>query len=349
MSDSTMARAFRCLAAAAAFVFAAVPALAAQDEARAFFKDKTMRFITMGGPGGGFDTYMRTIAPYLEKSLEVKVLPVNESGAGGLRAMNRLLMEPADGLTILLTFGEAMIGGQIYGVSGARYDVNELVWLGRVASTPKVVLVGPKTPFQTFAEALEMKKPIIWGGTGKTDGNSDFAAIISHALGLDAKMIGGYKGSRNMLMAVEQGELDAQVLTDESGARAAQRGKIKAIVTLDRQRSKRFPDVPTVFEAAKPTPEQAWWLDWRANVTATGRILVTAPGVPADRVALLRAAVKDVLHDPEFLADAKKRKRSINYMGGEEVDKLIKDTMASIDKSRLPEIRQVVLEKFYDH
>lgn len=82
---------------------------------------------------------------------------------------------------------------------------------------------------------------------------------------------------------------------------------------------------------------------------ATGRILLTSPGVPGDRVALLRAAIKDVINDPAFLADAKKRRRSINYLGGDEVEALIRKTMASIDKARLPEIRDVVLKKYYSH
>lgn len=267
MSAHRSKRTIRGLCAAAALLLAAaVSAQAAGDGAAAYYKGKTLRFITMGGPGGGFDTYMRTNMPYLAKRLDVSIVPVNEPGAGGLRAMNRLLKEPDDGRTILLIFGEAVIGGEIYGVSGARYKVDDLVWLGRVAATSKVILIGPKTPFKSFTEALGRAKPIIWGGSGKTDGNTDFTAIISHALGMKAKIVVGYRGSRKMVLAVTQGELDAQVLSDESTARAARRSKIRAIVTLDRKRSKWFPDVPTIFEAAKPTPEQAWWLDWRANV-----------------------------------------------------------------------------------
>ncbi len=348
MTGKFMTRALRGLAVAGALAISVTPATAAED-ARAYYKGKTMRFITMGGPGGGFDTYMRTIMPYLAKRLDVSITPLNEPGAGGLRAMNRLLKEPADGRTILLIFGETVIGGEIYGVSGARYKVDDLVWLGRVAATPKVILIGPKTPFRTFAEAMKSTRTIIWGGSGKTDGNTDFSAIITHALGLNAKIVTGYKGSRKMVLAVTQGELDAQVLSDESTARAARRGKITAIVTLDRKRSKWFPDVPTIFEAANPTPEQAWWLDWRANLTAVGRVLLTAPGTPKDRVALLRSVLREVMHDPAFLADAKKRRRSINYLGGDEVEALIRKTMASIDKARLPEIRDVVLRKYYSH
>lgn len=349
MTRNPWTRALGALVVAGALAVSASPALADADSARAFYQGKTMRFITQGGAGGGFDVYMRTIMPYLEKRLGVDILPQNEPGAGGLRAMTTLLKQPADGLTILLIFGEAVIGGQIYGVSGARYEVDDLVWLARAASTPKMILIGPNTPFKTFAEARKLGRTINWGSTGKTDGNADFAAIVSHAFSMPAKIIGGYRGSSKMLLALEQGEIDAQVLSDESGARAIRGGKIKPLVILDRERSPWLPDTPTIFEAAELTPEQAWWIDWRANVSATGRLLLTAPGVPADRVALLRAAFHDIFNDPAFLADAKKRKRSISYLGGDAVEALVKKTMASIDKSRLPEIREVVLKEFYSH
>lgn len=341
-----------CFAAGAmALALAASVGSAAADEAaaRKFYEGKSFRFITMGGPGGGFDAYMRTIAPFVEKRLGVDVLPVNESGAGGLVAMNRLIQRPADGLTMLLIFGSSVVNGQLYGTSKGRYELKDLAWLARVAGNPKVVLFGPKTPFKTFAELVKKRGPIIWGGSSKTDGNSDWASILCHALGIRAKIVGGYKGSRKMLAAVERGETDAQILTDDSGFRATKRGAIRGAVTLDRDRSPLFPELPTVYEVAKPTKDQAWWLDWRANVTKMGRLLVAKAGAPADRIALLRKTVGEVLHDPEFLVLAKKRRRVINYLSGEEVDKLVGETMQSIGGNRLKEIHHVVLKEFYSH
>lgn len=328
---------------------AAKPVRADEAAARAFYKDKTFRFITMGGPGGGFDTYMRTIAPFLEKRLGVKVLPIDEPGAGGLVALNRLIVKPADGLTMLLIFGSSVVNGKLYGTAQGRYKLDDLAWIGRVSGNPKVVLFGPKTPFKTFSDLVSKKGPIIWGGSSKTDGNSDWASILCHALGIRAKIVGGYKGSRKMLAALERGETDAQILTDDSGYRATKRAPIRAVVTLDRERAPRFPNVPTVYEVAHPTKAQSWWLDWRANVTKMGRLLVTKSGVPAERIWLLRKVIAEVLHDPEFLALAKKRRRAINYLSGEEVEKLVTETMHSVSGPRQKEIHQVVLKEFYSH
>lgn len=163
-------------------------------------------------------------------------------------------------------------------------------------------------------------------------------------------MVIGYKGSRGMLMAVEQGETQAQVLSDESGFRASQRGPIRAVATLDHERSKYFPDVPTVFElVGDARPKDLWMVDWRAKVSATGRVLVTTPGTPKDRVAFLRAAAKEALRDPGFLAEAKKRKLTIDYASGTVGEKLVEETMGRIDRQRVEAIKQVTLREFYSH
>ena len=350
MTEYARNRFARSIAAVTALCLVFIAGAAAAEDAAAFYKDKTVRFFTMGGPGGGFDIYMRSMIPYLEKRMGAKFMPINESAAGGLVAMNKTAGAPPDGLTILLTFGEAAIGGELYAVSGARYDVRKLAWIARVGTTPKVILFGPKTPFKTFADAIKAGGPLIWGGTGKTDGNTDFAAIVSHALGMKAKMVIGYKGSRGMLMAVEQGETEAQVLSDESGFRASQRGPIRAVATLDHERSKYFPDVPTIFELlGDKRPKDLWMVDWRAKVSATGRVLVTTPGTPKDRVAFLRQAVRKTLHDPAFLAEAKKRKLTIDYASGDVGEKLVEETMGKIDKRRIDAIKQTTLKEFYEH
>ncbi len=311
------------------------------------FKDKPMRFVTMGSVGGGYDAYMRTVLKFLEKKIGAKMLPVNENAAGGLVAMNRLLNSPADGTTILLTSGEGTALGQLLGNPGVRYDVRKLVWLARVSGPPKVVMVGKQLPNKSFAEVVKSDRVFIWGGTGKTDGNSDYQALLAHTLGFKTKIIHGYKGSRGMNLAIEQGEIDSRILTDESGARAARSGKIVALVTLSRERSTNFPNVPTVFELPNLTPVQQKWLDWRAGITALGRVIVTTPGTPKARADYLRAALKEVLNDPEYIAVATKRKLSPGYLDGAVVQDMVMKAMSVLDDKELAELKYVVLKKYY--
>jgi len=306
-----------------------------------------MRFYTMGSVGGGYDAYMRTIITFLEKRLGAKLLPVNENAAGGLVAMNRLINSPPDGNTILLTSGEGTTLGQLLGNPGVHYDVRKLNWLARVSGPPKVILVGKKSQFKTFADMLKKDKTFIWGGTGKTDGNSDYQALLAHALGQKIKIIHGYKGSRGMNFAIAQGEIDGRIITDESGSRATRSGDLLAIATLARERSKKFPKVPTVFEATTLTPAQARWLDWRSDLTALGRVIVTTPGVPMAKVTALRAALKDVLTDPKFIATARKRRLTPSFLDGETLQKNVLKTMSTLNEKEIAELKHVVLKKYY--
>src|SRR5689334_12211721 len=97
---------------------AAQPARADEAAARAFYQGKQVRFFTMGSPGGGYDTYTRTVAAFLEKKLGAKFVTSNEPAAGGMIAMNRTINAPPDGLTLLLTGGEGLVTAQLYGLSG---------------------------------------------------------------------------------------------------------------------------------------------------------------------------------------------------------------------------------------
>ena len=349
MYHGTAARRIRLLAALTAGL--AVASLSAgiaraADEA-AFFKGKTGKFVTMGSPGGGYDVHMRTLIPYLEKKLGAKFIPVNETGAGGLLAMNRTINAAPDGTTILLTGGEGVVTGQLYGLPGVRYDARKLAYLARVSGEAKVMLMGAKSPFKTLADMLKSSRPVIWAGSGKTDGNSDFAAIVGHALGIKTQIILGYKGSGGMNLAIENGEVDGRVVSEEAAALFVRGGKMRVVATLARERSDQFPKAPTVFEAAKLNADQARWVDWRAGVAALGRLLVTTPGTPKERVAFLRAALKDVLNDPGFIADVKKRRLAIGYASGEEVEKRIAAAMGTLDARQIAEVKDIALNRYY--
>jgi tripartite-type tricarboxylate transporter receptor subunit TctC len=330
----------------AAMLFCAAgpaPAAGVADD----YKGRQMRFVTMGSVGGGYDTYMRTILTHVEKKTGAKIVPVNEPAAGGIAAMNRLLAAPADGHTLLLTTGEGAAGAQLFGLKAVNYDVRKLVWLARVSGPPKIVMVGPKFPFKTFAEAVKAKHTFIWGGSGKTDGNSDYQSVLSHALGFDSRIIHGYKGSRGMNLAIEQGELDARVITAEAAARFTRSGKFRVILTLSRDRAANFPNVPTAYEVGKPSPAKAKLLDWRANLTALGRVVVAAPGTSKARTDFLRATLKQVLNDPAYLAEAKKRKLSPGYMDGDRLQKLVLETMDSLSPKEFAEAKDIILNKYY--
>jgi tripartite-type tricarboxylate transporter receptor subunit TctC len=334
-------------AALGASLLAAMATPAVAETAAAFFQGKQVRFYTMGSPGGGYDTYMRALIPHLEKKLAARMLPTNEPGAGGLIAVNRTVNAPPDGLTILLVGGETLVTAQLYDAPGVNYDVRKLAWLARVSSEAKVALLGPKSRYNTVSDLVKSDTPVTFAGSSKIDGNADFTAIMAHALGIKSKIIVGYKGTGDMNLAIQRGEADGRVVSEESAALYGPSNGMRVVAVLARTRVEQFPDAPTLFESAELAPAQARLIDWRASIAGLGRLMVVTPGTPADRVDLLRNTLADIIRDPAFVAEAKRLSLSANHAGADEVRTTVEQAMATLDKAGLAEIRQIALDRYY--
>lgn len=330
-----------------ASLLAVLPASAGAESATAFFQGKQVRFYTMGSPGGGYDTYMRALIPHLERKLGARMLPTNEPGAGGLIAVNRTVNAPPDGLTILLVGGETLVTAQLYDAPGVNYDVRKLAWLARVSSEAKVALLGPKSPYASVADLVKSVTPVTWAGSSKIDGNTDFTAIMAHALGMKSKMIIGYKGTGDMNLAIQRGEVDGRVVSEESAALYGPSNGMRVVTVLGRTRVEQFPDAPTLFESAKLAPAQARLIDWRASIAGLGRLMVVTPGTPPERVDLLQKTLAEIIRDSAFVAEAKKLSLSANHAGADEVRATVEQAMTLLDKAGLAEIRQIALERYY--
>jgi tripartite-type tricarboxylate transporter receptor subunit TctC len=339
-----------CVALITVGVMSVVSSVRADEAAAlAFYQGKQVRFFTMGSPGGGYDTYTRTVGAYLEKKLGAKVIPTNEAAAGGMIAMNRTINAAPDGLTLLLTGGESLVTAQLYGLSGVNYDVRKQTWLARVSGEDKVAVVGAPSPNKTVPDMQKADKAVIWAGSGKADNNSDFSAIMCHALGLKCKIIVGYKGTGDMNIAIQRGEVDGRVISDEAAALYGPSSGMQVVTTLARKRSEKFPDVPTVFEAAQLDPAAARLLDWRAGIAGLGRVILVTPGTPPERVELLRKALADILRDPAFVAEVQKVNLAAGFASAEEVGATVERAMTTLDEKGLAEMREIALERYYSN
>jgi tripartite-type tricarboxylate transporter receptor subunit TctC len=185
---------------------------------------------------------------------------------------------------------------------------------------------------------------IRWGGTGPSDGPADGAAITCEALHIDCSIVLGYKSSSDIALALERGEMDALYISDSSGANYVHAGQARAVASMGRSRSALLPDVPTVFEQVKLTPEQEWWLDFRNDLNDLGRILVTTPGVPADRLAFFRDAVKRALTDPALIAEGEKTERFVQYQPPEKALEITRKVLTVVTPEQKERIRQVVFK-----
>ena len=330
--------------ATATSVFAA-PAVA-QDQA-AYFKGKTVRIVVGFGAGGGYDAYARMIEPYLGRALGATVIVENQPGAGGVTALNRMYASAPDGLTMMLVNGTAAGLSQIIEQQGVQYDLAKVGHLGLVSASPWVWLVNPANPVvKTAAEALKPGLKLRWGASGPVDGMSDGAAVTCEALKLDCKIVIGYKGTADVALAVQREEMDSLYLSDTSANNYVKSGQNRAVASMSREKSRFFPELPTIFEAVKLTPEQEWWFDFRATLDNLGRILVVPPNMPADRLAYLQSVVAKVLTDPQLMADGEKSQRYVGYQDGDKTRAMVLNVIANLSAEQKARVKNVVTEKF---
>lgn len=323
----------------------AAPAQSPQE----FYKGKIVRLVNGGSAGSGYDLYSRMLAPHLEKKLgAAKVIVESRPGAGMMIAMNHVWVQKPDGLTLMLAPGEGAQLGQIVGNTAIRFKLEEFAIIARVNTAPRLLIINPKLPYKSIADIVAAKKLFRIGANGKTDGTSDTTAPMCHALGIPCKIHIGYKSSRDFAHAAVKGEVDGTILVEDSSERYSKGGQLRPVVVVSRERSKLMPDVPTIHEAVKLTPQQAEWLDFRDDVRKLGRLLIAPPKTDPKLLAFLRQAAKEILTDPENLKEFEKRRNPAFYGSPEEIDTILAATSAAkMAPARVAEIRKIILEKYY--
>jgi tripartite-type tricarboxylate transporter receptor subunit TctC len=314
----------------------------AQDAEQAYFNGKTIRLLVGFGPGGGYDAYARLLAPYLSKVLGASVVVENQPGAGGLLALNRVYTSAPDGLTMMIVNGTGAALSQLTDQGGARFDLGQIGYLGIVSASPWMWLVGPDSPIKTPQDAIKANKKWNWAASGPADGLSDGAAFTCEALKLDCHVVLGYGGSNQAALAVTRGEMDAIYVSDTSANNYVKSGQNSPVAAVGHQKSRFFPDVPTIFESMKLTPDQVWLFDFREKLENLGRILVVAPNTPPARLAFLQAAVKKALSDPALIADGEKTQRYIDYLDADTTRKNALDVVTNITPEQKKRVQDIL-------
>ncbi len=335
------------LVATAATMVLALASANAQEPV-AFYKGKTVRFVVGFGTGGGFDAYARMIAPPLGKMLDASVIVENQPGAGGIVALNRVAAATPDGLTIMIVDGTPAALGQLLGQENVRYDLARIDHLGMISATRFVWLVGINAPTKSLADVVKAGKRVLWGSAGPTDGPTGSAAFTCEALGLQCRVILGYKGSNDMILAMQRGEVDANFLSESSAFTLQKSNQARPIVTAARTRSPLLPDVPTIFESAKLDQDQQRLLDYRANLNDLGRILVTTSGTEAQRLAILRAAIKKVLTEPELVAEGARTGRVLEFQEPAIAQEKARSVLEGVSAAEKERFRHIALKKYLE-
>ncbi|MGH7846893.1 MAG: Bug family tripartite tricarboxylate transporter substrate binding protein [Candidatus Binatia bacterium] len=299
----------------------------AQDQ---FYKDKTVRIVVGFAAGGGFDSYSRIIARHIGKHIagNPSFVVENMTGAGSLIAANHVFkVAKPDGLTIGHFIGGLFLG-QVLGQRGIEFDARKFEYIGAPV-TDHVACALTKASGITSAEQwLAAKTPVKMGGVAPGASTPDNGTrILKVALGLPLQVVTGYKGTSQIRLAAESGELaggcwgwDSISSTWRKGLDS---GEVNVVLQAARKPHPDLAKVPLAINLAK-SEEARQLID--IGIHGDSEIVRTytlPPGTPKDRVQLLRRAFFETLKDPEFLADAKKANLGVNPVPGEEVEKII--------------------------
>ena len=312
------------------------------QDAASFYKSHVVRFLA----GGGYDNYARLLAPHLGAALGTTVVVDNQPAAGGLVALNYLYAGENDGTQFIIMNGGGAVMSQLFGLPTVQYDLAKANFLATVSSSPWLVLADAKASLKDMAGLAGKGDLLRWPATGPIDGLSDGASMICEAYDLKCRVVLGYKSSSEGALAVARGEMDALYVSDTSANSYIKAGQNKAIAVISKQRTRFFPDVPTVFDAGGLSEKQQWWLSARADIDALGRIVIAGPRIPPDRLAFLQEAFRKVLTDPAMRAEGDRLERYVDFEDGSVTKARALGVINGVTGDRKAQLKDVVMRKY---
>ena len=307
----------------------ASPRPAAAQPADAFFKGKTINFYIGFASGGSYDFYARMVARFIGKHIpgNPTVVPQAMLGAGSLQLANFLFSSaPRDGTAMGIVTQTVAIEDALHS-PGVRYKAAEFTAIGRATAILEVAVAGPSAKAKSISEAKVIETPV--AGTGAGSPSEGYPKLLNELAGTKFKVISGYTSSPQGLLAVERGEVDGSFTSWNTLKRTKQdwlrNHVISVLFQCALERHPDLPDTPTDIELGL-TPEARQILTFYTSSAAVGRSILAPPGIPADRVKVLRTAFDATVKDPEFLAELEKAQQEFQPASGEELQKLIEST-----------------------
>ena len=304
------------LAGAALAAFSLAGPAAAQEGA-AFFKGKTVTYIVATAPGGGYDTYGRLVAEYMQKYLPGSTFVVrNMPGAGHLIGTNAIYASKPDGLT-LGTFNTGLLYNQLIGQEGVKFDLSKMSWVGKAATDARVIVIASQSPIKTWEELVAQKTPVNFATAGLGSASYVETVMLTNVLKLPVRIQTGYNGTDDQL-AMRRGEIVGSIASRSSYEQFIKNGFGRMIAQIGGQEK----DVPQLSALVKD--ERAKELV--ALIDSTGeiaRLTAGPPGIPAAQLEALRGAYKQAMQDKELQARAEKLERPVEPLIGEDIAKMI--------------------------
>jgi tripartite-type tricarboxylate transporter receptor subunit TctC len=298
-----------------------------------FYKAHPITISVGFSPGGGYDLAARTVGRYIGKYIpgNPNIVIQNMPGAGSLKAINYIYnLAPKDG-SQLAVFARGIAVEPLLGDDAAQFDPSKLNWIGSPSKETNVVFSWHTTPFKTFQETLA--KQMVVSTTGSGADTNTFPLILNGVLKTKFKLVTGYPGAAETLIAVERGEVDGQAGLSWGYIKASKQSwitekKINVLLQLALEKHKDLPGVPLVMDLVKNDDDRQL-LELFLSRLPMAWPFAAPPGVAAQRVTALRRAFDATMKDPAFIADSEKQSLEVEPMTGEAIETLMKRVYAS--------------------
>jgi len=305
-----------------------------------FYEGKTIRIVVGLPAGDAYDLYSRMLAAHMGKYIpgNPNIIVQNMPGASTLITANHVYnIGKPDGLT----FGSVLPSlyfDQLLGRKEVQFDWPKFTWLGSFERSNNLLYMRADTPFKTIHDVTKTSDPPKCGSTGTGSPSYYLVRLLNDAIGTKFDIVIGYKGGQEIDLAVEKGEVQCRSFTvttffaREPFHTWRKKNFVRVLTQTGKKRDPRLAEVPTVHELMDEykTPEPMRRL---ANLMLAsgdfGRPIIATPGIPPDRVKLLREAFAKTLRDPELLDEAKKKRLEVDPMPGEDLEALAKEVLSA--------------------
>jgi tripartite-type tricarboxylate transporter receptor subunit TctC len=301
-----------------------------------YFAGKTIEFVAGSDVGGGYDIYTRAIARHIARHIpgSPTIVVKNMPGAGSARAAQYIsAVAPKDGTSIGAVFPGVVMGPLLDERAERMFDPTKFTFIGTADSGTRVCATFQSSPTKTFADALRQKTRM--GSSALGASTRDYVVFKKKTAGANFDLVMGYKGTADILLAMERGEVDGLCGWDWSSVKSQRSewlrdGKLNLLVQVglepDAELTRR--NVPPLWNFIKNDDDRKA-IELIVSQQQFQRPYIAPPGVPAEQAATLRAAFEATMKDPQFLEDAAKTRIDINALSGAKVQELVEKIYAT--------------------
>jgi tripartite-type tricarboxylate transporter receptor subunit TctC len=327
------ARSLRRIVTLTAVLAGLMPPAASSQQSPNFFKGKSINLVIGFGPGGGFDSYARVLSRHFGNHIPGRpaIVPQNMPGGGGLVAANYLYnIGSRDGLT-LGTFLPTTALEPLFGNANARFDATRYTWIGNMNADAGACGAWRGSGVHTFADT--MKKQVVYGSSGQGSTTTQQVLVLKNLLGSKVKIIQGYKGSADILLALHRGEVKATCGLYVSSVvtmldQDIKDGNMTLFIQFGKQKHPEFGNATHIYDIIKTSDERKI-VDLIFGPTEIGRPILGGPGIPEDRTGILRAAFDETMKDPAFLEEMARLHLPVAPSSGADVADIVRSLYAT--------------------